>query len=156
VSVRAGAEGDGTARARGGVGSCDTGFPKKGQHSAGVARQYCGVLGKQDNCRVAVSVSLANDAISVPTAYQHLPEAWAKDRKRRRAAGVPPAIEFRPKWQIALGQIRALQEGALRLAPVVADAGYGVITVCRSETSAGRYQPSWADRTVPHAGLGNG
>jgi SRSO17 transposase len=71
----------------------------------GVARQYCGVLGEQDNCRVAVSVSLANDAISVPTVYQlYLPEAWAKDRKRRRVAGVPPAIEFRPKWQIALGR----------------------------------------------------
>ncbi len=74
----------------------DTGFPKKGQHSVGVARQYCGVLGKQDNCQVAVSVSLANDAISVPAAYQlYLPEAWVKDGKRRRAAGVPPEMVFR-------------------------------------------------------------
>ena len=64
----------------------DTGFPKKGQHSVGVARQYCGVLGKQDNCQVAVSVSVANDAVSLPVAYQlYLPESWARDRQRRRA-----------------------------------------------------------------------
>src|ERR1700687_6143826 len=68
----------------------DTGFPKKGTHSVGVARQYCGVLGKQDNCQVAVSVSVANEAVSLPVAYQlYLPESWATDRRRRRAAGVP-------------------------------------------------------------------
>src|SRR5712691_11224708 len=68
----------------------DTGFPKKGQHSVGVARQYCGVLGKQDNCQVAVSVSVANEAVSLPVAYQlYLPESWAGDRRRRRTAGVP-------------------------------------------------------------------
>src|ERR1700675_4456469 len=84
----------------------DTGFPKKGQHSVGVARQYCGVLGKRDNCQVAVSVSVANDAESVPAAYQlYLPEAWVKDGPRRRAAGVPPGMVFRTKWQMALEQI---------------------------------------------------
>ena len=88
----------------------DTGFPKKGEHSVGVARQYCGVLGKQDNCQVAVSVSVANEAVSVPAAYRlYLPESWAQDRRRRRAAGVPDAVEFAPKWQIALAQIHALQ-----------------------------------------------
>ncbi len=112
----------------------DTGFPKKGQHSVGVARQYCGVLGKQDNCQVAVSVSLANDAISVPAAYQlYLPEAWVKDGKRRRAAGVPPEMVFRTKWQIALEQIRALHDGGLPPAPVVADAGYGMVTAFRDQ-----------------------
>src|SRR2546426_3935395 len=73
----------------------DTGFPKKGQHSVGVARQYCGVLGKQDNCQVAVSVSGAKEAVSLPGAYQvYLPESWASDRRRRRAARGPHHITF--------------------------------------------------------------
>jgi SRSO17 transposase len=110
----------------------DTAFPKKGQHSVGVARQYCGVLGKQENCQVAVSVSVANDAVSLPVAYQlYLPESWARDRRRRRAVGVPDAVPFQPKWQIALGQIRNLQGEALPAAPVVADAGYGDTTEFR-------------------------
>src|SRR5467141_2290152 len=83
-----------------------TGIPKKGRHSVGVARQYCGVLGKQDNCQVAVSLSLAHERASVPVAYRlYVPETWAQDRRRRRAAGVPDAIEFRTKWQIALAQV---------------------------------------------------
>src|SRR6266850_3852517 len=84
----------------------DTGIPKKGRHSVGVARQYCGVLGKQDNCQVAVTLSLAHERASVPVAYRlYLPETWAQDRRRRGAAGVPDAIEFRTKWQIALAQV---------------------------------------------------
>ena len=115
----------------------DTGFPKQGQHSVGVARQYCGVLGKQDNCQVAVSVSVANEAVSVPVAYQlYLPEAWASDRRRRRAAGVPDALPFQPKWQIALGQIHAVQAEAVPRAPVVADAGYGDTTAFRDALTA--------------------
>jgi SRSO17 transposase len=115
----------------------DTGFPKKGPHSVGVARQYCGVLGKQDNCQVAVSVSLANEAISLPVAYQlYLPEAWAKDRKRRRAAGVPPEIAFRTKWQIALAQVDTLREAELPAALVIADAGYGMVTEFRDRLTA--------------------
>ena len=67
----------------------DTGIPKKGKHSVGVARQYCGVLGKQDTCQVAVSVSVANEVLSVPVAYRlYLPEIWAEDKARRRAARV--------------------------------------------------------------------
>ena len=115
----------------------DTGMPKKGQHSVGVARQYCGVLGKQDNCQVAVSVSVANDAISVPVGYRlYLPEAWAKDRPRRRRAGVPAALAFRTKWRMALDQIRAVLDAGLPLAPVVADAGYGVVTGFRDQLTA--------------------
>jgi len=58
----------------------DTGFPKKGRHSIGVARQYCGQLGKQDNCQIAVSLSVANNEASLPIGYRlYLPEAWAND-----------------------------------------------------------------------------
>src|SRR3990172_2821451 len=117
----------------------DTGFPKKGQHSVGVARQYCGVLGKQDNCQVAVSVSGANEAVSLPGAYQlSLPESWAGDRRRRRAVGVPDAVTFQPKWQIALGKIQTLQAEGPPCAPVLADAGYGDTTAFREGlTTAG-------------------
>src|SRR5712692_5065021 len=81
----------------------DTAFPKKGRHSVGVAHQYCGALGKQANCQVAVTVTLVNEAVSVPAAHRlYLPAEWARDRKRRRAAKIPPTVAFRPKWQIAL------------------------------------------------------
>ena len=107
----------------------DTGFPKKGTHSVGVARQYCGELGKQDNCQVAVSLSLANDHASLPVAYRlYLPEPWANDRLRRRQAGIPDAIGFQTKPEIALGQIREVQDAGLPPATVLADAGYGVDT----------------------------
>jgi SRSO17 transposase len=127
-------------RAHGGVGAWivdDTGFPKKGRHSVGVARQYCGVLGKQDNCQVAVSVSLANATVSVPAAYQlYLPESWASDRARCRRAKVPDAIAFQPKWQLALALIDRLRADAVPAAPVVADAGYGVVTAFREALTA--------------------
>jgi len=104
----------------------DTGIPKKGQHSVGVARQYCGQLGKQDNCQVAVSVSVANEAASVPIAYQlYLPEQWASDRARRRKAGVPEEIEFLTKPEIALLQITAAVEQGVPAGVVLADAAYG-------------------------------
>ncbi|HEU4921501.1 MAG TPA: IS701 family transposase, partial [Burkholderiales bacterium] len=106
----------------------DTGIPKKGRHSVGVARRYCGELGKQDNCQVAVSVSVAHERASIPVAYRlYLPELWARDRRRRRVAGVPDTIVFRPKWQIALEQITHLTREGVPAAPVVADAGYGVV-----------------------------
>src|SRR5215212_3055035 len=91
----------------------DTGFPKKGIHSVGVARQYCGQLGKQDSCQVAVSLSLANDDASLPVAFDlYLPEEWATDPVRRATAGIPKSLAFRTKPQIALEQIRrALAEG---------------------------------------------
>jgi len=115
----------------------DTGMPKKGRHSVGVARQYCGVLGKQDNCQVAVSLSLAHERASVPVAYRlYLPETWAQDRRRRRAAGVPDAIEFRTKWQIALAQVAQIAAEGVPAAPVVADAGYGVVTAFRDALTA--------------------
>ncbi|WP_157652116.1 IS701 family transposase, partial [Burkholderia ubonensis] len=81
----------------------DTGFPKKGRHSVGVARQYCGQLGKQDNCQVVVSASLACDQGSLPVAWQlYLPEEWAADVEHRARAGVPESVELATKTQIAL------------------------------------------------------
>ncbi len=104
----------------------DTGFPKKGTHSVGVARQYCGQLGKQENCRVAVSVSLATEQASVPAAYRlYLPEAWANDRERREQAGVPAEIRFQTKPEIALEQICSLVAEEVPRGVILADAAYG-------------------------------
>src|SRR5438067_8997433 len=104
----------------------DTGFPKQGRHSVGVARQYCGQLGKQDNCQVAVSLSLANHHASLPVAYQlYLPQDWAEDRGRRRKAGVPEEVEFKTKPQIALEQLRWAQQAGLPRGVALLDAGYG-------------------------------
>jgi SRSO17 transposase len=105
----------------------DTGFPKKGKHSVGVARQYCGQLGKQDNCQVAVSLSVASWNSSLPIAYRlYLPEEWAKDTARRQTTGVPKQIQFQTKPQIALDQIRQAMEAEVSCGVVLADAGYGV------------------------------
>jgi SRSO17 transposase len=114
----------------------DTGFPKKGPHSVGVARQYCGQRGKQDNCQVAVSLSVANDHASLPIAYQlYLPQTWADDPARRHKVGVPDDIVFQTKPQIALGQLRAALLACVPLAVVLADAGYGVDTEFRDGIS---------------------
>jgi SRSO17 transposase len=111
----------------------DTGFPKKGRHSVGVARQYCGQLGKQDNCQVAVSLSIANDHASLPIAYGlYLPQSWADDRERRAKVGVPEDATFKTKPGIALDQIEwAIRAGVPR-GDVVADAGYGCETRFRT------------------------
>lgn len=104
----------------------DTGFPKKGQHSVGVARQYCGQVGKQENCRVAVSLSVTTDTSSMPVAFRlYLPEIWAHDRERRDQAGVPDDMVFRTKPEIALAQIRQARQRGIPEAVVLADAGYG-------------------------------
>jgi SRSO17 transposase len=114
----------------------DTGFPKQGTHSVGVARQYCGMLGKQDNCQVAVSVTLACQAGSLPVAWQlYLPQQWAEDMPRREKAGVPREMAFATKPEIALAQIeRLLAQGAPKHC-VLADAGYGVDTAFREHLS---------------------
>src|ERR1700733_4527062 len=105
----------------------DTGLPKKGTHSVGVARQYCGQVGKQDNCRVAVSLSIATWSASLPIAFRlYLPEVWAQDKQRRREGGVPDEVEFQTKPEIALEQIKQAVEESVTRGVVVADAGYGV------------------------------
>ncbi len=104
----------------------DTGFVKKGTHSVGVARQYCGQVGKQENCRVAESLSVTTPTASVPVAWRlYLPESWAQDPERRKTAGVPEEISFATKQAIALGQIRGAVAAGIPTAPVLADAGYG-------------------------------
>ena len=107
----------------------DTGFPKKGQESVGVARQYCGQVGKQDNCRVAVSLSVTTETASMPVAFRlYLPEVWIKDRRRRKKTGVPKEIQFQTKPEIALEQIRQARKRGLPQGVVLADAGYGTDT----------------------------
>jgi len=104
----------------------DTGFPKKGTHSVGVMRQYCGQLGKQENCRLAVSLSAATEHTSLPLVYQlYLPQPWAEDAARREKAGVPAELKFQTKPQIALQQIREMVAAGVQKAPVLADAAYG-------------------------------
>jgi SRSO17 transposase len=114
----------------------DTGMPKKGTHSVGVARQYCGQLGKQDNCQVAVSISLASEQASLPVAYQlYLPREWAEDKARRRKAGVPEQVAFATKTEIALAQLQALLARGHAPHCVLADAGYGVDNAFRQHLS---------------------
>src|SRR3954469_25573630 len=104
----------------------DTGLPKKGKLSVGVARQYCGRLGKRDNCQVAVTLSVATEAASLPIAYRlYLPEAWAGDPERRATAGVPEEVALATKPAIALDQIRQALANGVPPGVVVTDAGYG-------------------------------
>jgi SRSO17 transposase len=104
----------------------DTAFPKQGKHSVGVHHQYCGQLGKQANCQVTVSLSIANHSASLPVAYRlYLPEAWAKDRARRKKAGVPKEVKFKTKPEIALEQIRWACEAGLPRGVALMDAAYG-------------------------------
>jgi SRSO17 transposase len=115
----------------------DTGFPKKGRHSVGVTRQYCGQLGKQDNCQVAVTLSVANHAASLPVAWQlYLPDDWAGDPERRAKAGVPAAVSFQTKPEIALDQIRSALAAGIPKGAVLMDAGYGADTDLRTEITS--------------------
>jgi SRSO17 transposase len=110
----------------------DTGFPKKGKHSVGVTRQYCGQVGKQDNCRVAVSLSMATWSSSLPIAYRlYLPKEWAEDSERREKTEVPEEVEFQTKPAIALDQVRAAVAANLDRGVVLADAAYGINTEFR-------------------------
>ena len=104
----------------------DTGLPKKGEHSVGVSHQYCGQLGKQSNCQVAVTLSIANHHASLPVAYQlYLPKVWAQDSARRDKAVVPDEISFQTKNEIALAHIRWACKAGLPRGNVLVDAGFG-------------------------------
>jgi SRSO17 transposase len=103
----------------------------------GVTRQYCGQLGKQDNCQVAVTLSVANRAASLPVAYRlYLPQDWASDPVRRAKAGVPAEVGFATKPAIALAQIRAAVAAGLPRGDVLMDAGYGADTGLRTALTA--------------------
>jgi SRSO17 transposase len=115
----------------------DTGLPKKGRHSVGVGRQYCGEVGKQENCQVAVSLSMANHHASLPVAYRlYLPQDWAAEGQRRRQAGVPEDIRFKTKPEIALEQLRWACEASLPRGVVLMDPGYGHDARLRMSTTA--------------------
>ena len=115
----------------------DTGFPKHGPHSVGVSHQYCGELGKQANCQIAVSLSVANQHASLPVAYRlYLPESWAKDKKRRKKAGIPDAIEFQTKPKIALQQIEWACEAGIPRGVVLMDCAYGSDLSLRTRMTA--------------------
>jgi SRSO17 transposase len=114
----------------------DTGFPKKGTHSVGVTRQYCGQVGKQENCRIAVSLSVATWHSSLPMAYRlYLPKDWAEDSERREKAEVPEEAGFQTKPEIALDQIRAAVQAQVPRGVVLADAAYGINTEFRDALS---------------------
>jgi SRSO17 transposase len=115
----------------------DTSFPKQGSHSVGVHHQYCGQLGKQANCQVAVTLSVANPHASLPIAYRlYLPGTWAKDAARRQKARIPKDIAFKTKPQIALEQIRAACAVGVPRGVVLFDASYGVNSALRAGVSA--------------------
>src|SRR5215831_19896041 len=104
----------------------DTSFPKKGEHSVGVHHQYCGQLGKQANCQVAVTLSIANRDGSLPIAYRlYLPRDWTDDKSRRAKAHVPASVRFKTKPQLALEQIRAALMAGVGAGVVLMDASYG-------------------------------
>jgi SRSO17 transposase len=115
----------------------DTGFPKKGHLSVGVARQYSGTLGRVDNCQVATSLHVATDETSVCLGMQlYLPEEWASDIARRRAAAVPDDVVFKRKWEIAIGLLDEALSWGLPPRLALADCGYGDSTEFRDELSA--------------------
>jgi SRSO17 transposase len=104
----------------------ETSFPKSGPHSVGVARQYCGALGKVANCQVAVTAALWAGGRTWPMgAVLYLPEAWTSDAARRTSARIPAAVHFQEKWRLALTLLRQTRAAAITLTAVVADAEYG-------------------------------
>jgi len=111
----------------------DTSFPKKGSHSVGVHHQYCGELGKQANCQVVVTLSIANHQASLPIAYRlYLPQAWAENAARRKQAHVPENITFKSKPQIALEQMQAACAADVPRGVVLMDPAYGSDSSLRS------------------------
>jgi SRSO17 transposase len=146
----------------------DTGFPKFGRPSVGVAPQYCGALGKVANCQVGVSVHAATDRASCPIDWRlFLPEEWDADAERRRKAHVPEAERHRPKWQLALDTLDELAGWGLAPPVLLADAAYGEVAefrlgleqrqlayVVQVPGTLSAYPQDVAPGTVPYAGRG--
>jgi SRSO17 transposase len=105
----------------------DTSFPKKGEHSVGVQRQYCGALGKKANCQVAVSLHRTDPQGSRPLGFRlYLPAIWTDDRERCQRAGVPEQVGFQKKWELAVELIeQSLAGSARKPVAVLADSAYG-------------------------------
>jgi SRSO17 transposase len=114
----------------------DTGFPKQGQHSVGVARQYTGTLGKVASCQVAVTLQLATDReVLGLDARLYLPQAWADDRERCEKSGIPAEIAYQPKWRLALAMLRRAHVNGLG-GVVLADSLFGTVTEFREQLAA--------------------
>jgi len=110
----------------------DTGFPKFGRDSVGVARQYCGALGKVANCQVGVSINAATDEASCPLDWRlFLPEEWDDDEERRAKTHLPDQIRHQPKWRLALEMLDGLREDGLEPPVILGDGGYGEISELR-------------------------
>ncbi|MFE3148773.1 transposase [Streptomyces sp. NPDC059218] len=140
-------------RLRGELAEFDVSFPKCGRASAGVARQYCGALGKRANCQVAVSVHAATDTASCPLDRQlYLPREWTDEPGRCRRAGVPDDRVHQEKWRLALGLLDNVTGWGLAAPVVVADAGYGVSTPFRHglEERGLSYVPALTGKEVAH------
>jgi SRSO17 transposase len=115
----------------------DTGFPKQGRHSVGAERQYSGTLGKTANCQVAVSLHQVGAEESTILGWRlYLPESWTQDAERRAEAGIPEAVEFPTKWQLALELIDEALTWGVRGGMVLADAAYGEVTEFREGLEA--------------------
>lgn len=115
----------------------DTALPKQGRLSVGVARQYCGCLGKRANCQVLVSLTLARNEVPVPIGLGlFLPELWAADAERCAEAGVPEEHRrVQAKTALALAEIDRVRAAGARFGRVVADAGYGMSVAFRQGLS---------------------
>jgi DDE superfamily endonuclease len=120
----------------------DTGFPKDGDYSVGVQRQYPGTLGKTANCQLGVSVNAVAEQASCPLDWRlFLPERWDADAERRAAYHVPERVRHRPKWQLVLDMLDELDQWGLSPPVLVADAGYGEV---------GEFRQGLDDRQVPY------
>jgi SRSO17 transposase len=110
----------------------ETSFPKQGEHSVGVARQYCGALGKLANCQVTVTTALVAEGLSWPTTIElFLPHAWIDTASRREAAGIPAAVRYQEKWRIALCHVRQVRAAGVVIDAVLGDAEYGKVPTFR-------------------------
>ena len=126
----------------------DTALVKQGRHSVGVKRQYCGQLGKRANCQTLVSLTLARGGVPVCVGLRlFLPEDWCADLARRAAVGVPEAVGYRPKWQMALDEIDRVMASGARFGRVLADAEYGKAAGFRHGLSERNL--SWAVGILP-------
>src|SRR5262249_41036335 len=112
----------------------DTGFPKQGEHSVGVARQYSGTLGKTGNCQIAVSLHHVGENGSTALNWRlYLPEEWVEDSEKRQEAGIPEDVVFQTKWELALKMIDEVRVWGLPDRVVLGDAAYGEPTAFREE-----------------------